>query len=655
MSVKQVMPVFGIQNLLRKPQQTTYNIPRPQASFNIPIDNSAETPFKPKLKEKPNSLCSLSILPEYDSNGDIIGYSHPYEIELLMYEPTITQLQVIIPKKPEDIKVTEFVYVEQKEQLRTLLELKAEKEIAIDLEHHSYRSYQGITCLMQISTNKKDYIIDTLTLRDDLQILNEVFTDPGVLKIFHGADSDIEWLQRDLGLYVVNMFDTYQAAKVLGLGGLSLKYLLLHYCNVIANKQFQLADWRIRPLPTELINYARQDTHYLIYIAHKLRNELLDHANGLNMLKAVYMSCRDICRKKYVKPVTSEDSFLDMYKRSKRTFDNRQLYALKEIFIWRDNIARLEDESSGYVLPNHMLLQIAENLPREMQGVLACCNPVPSLLRQNLISLHKIILKARDQPLVKKHINQENSERTLLPTKDFSSKINSLYDSSFEAEVAYHLSDFQLFSEFNFHFKSVLNIFEENRRNEIQSNKKRVHTSQNVKFASPYQRYKAVVSINEQESQKANMESGHNRNLCPVKGEKSEHKFIDLKKSALDNLNLHENKNPKENIEVQKLSFISRDYGSTFSTEKNTFQFPNEITAKNSDQASYVKSNIGEINEDKRESAECFNYSTIDIKKFGGGSKKHSKIDQRKGVLKKRKTDWKKYNRMFTFNSGNKR
>lgn len=29
-------------------------------------------------------------------------------------------------------------------------------------------------------------------------------------QVLHGSDSDILWLQRDLGLYVVNMFDTGQ-------------------------------------------------------------------------------------------------------------------------------------------------------------------------------------------------------------------------------------------------------------------------------------------------------------------------------------------------------------------------------------------------------------------------------------------------------------
>lgn len=32
------------------------------------------------------------------------------------------------------------------------------------------------------------------------------------------------------------------------------------------DKKYQLADWRVRPLPEELLVYARMDTHYLLYI-----------------------------------------------------------------------------------------------------------------------------------------------------------------------------------------------------------------------------------------------------------------------------------------------------------------------------------------------------------------------------------------------------
>ena len=55
-----------------------------------------------------------------------------------------------------------------------------------------------------------------------------------------------------------------------------------------------------------------------------------------------------------------------------------------------------------------MLLQIAEILPREMQGILACCNPIPALVRKNLSHLHQLICIARSQPVDKVQCTIEN-------------------------------------------------------------------------------------------------------------------------------------------------------------------------------------------------------------------------------------------------------
>ena len=37
------------------------------------------------------------------------------------------------------------------------------------------------------------------------------------MQVLHGAESDIIWLQQDFNLYIVNLFDTYHASKVLGM------------------------------------------------------------------------------------------------------------------------------------------------------------------------------------------------------------------------------------------------------------------------------------------------------------------------------------------------------------------------------------------------------------------------------------------------------
>lgn len=78
---------------------------------------------------------------------------------------------------------------------------------------------------------------------------------------------DIGWLQRDFGIYVVNMFDTGQAARVLNFEKYSLAYLLKMFCDVTANKQYQLADWRIR---SEIL--FQISTISVIFIVFNTRN-----------------------------------------------------------------------------------------------------------------------------------------------------------------------------------------------------------------------------------------------------------------------------------------------------------------------------------------------------------------------------------------------
>lgn len=44
-----------------------------------------------------------------------------------------------------------------------------------------------------------------------------------------------------------------------------------------------------------------------------------------------------------------------------------------------------------------MLLKISETLPKESSGILACCSPIPPLVRQCLHEIHHIVKKAREQ------------------------------------------------------------------------------------------------------------------------------------------------------------------------------------------------------------------------------------------------------------------
>ena len=117
-----------------------------------------------------------------------LRYKHPYAREIAEHEHPASTFAKADPAPYTPFESTTATLVDTPEAVMQMLEeLKLAAEIAIDLEHHDTHSYIGIVCLMQISTREKDWIIDTLKpWREDLQILNEVFADPRIIKVpFH--------------------------------------------------------------------------------------------------------------------------------------------------------------------------------------------------------------------------------------------------------------------------------------------------------------------------------------------------------------------------------------------------------------------------------------------------------------------------------------
>ena len=258
--------------------------------------------------------------------------------------------------------------------------LEKSREIAVDLEHHSYRSFQGFTCVMQVSTRTTDFVVDALELRDLIRdALGPVMADPSKMKVFHGADMDVQWLQRDFGIYVVGMFDTGQAARVLELPSKGLAYLLDHYCGVKADKRFQLADWRVRPLSEEMISYARGDTHHLLYVYDRLRQQLDAVGRGdgskpfRDLIRTTLDRSRDVCATLYEKPVTHQLTYHADYRKNRDAgdLDLPRLAVYAALHGWRDERCRAEDESIGYVMPRALMLRLAREAPTNPRALLA--------------------------------------------------------------------------------------------------------------------------------------------------------------------------------------------------------------------------------------------------------------------------------------------
>src|SRR5436190_1801565 len=100
--------------------------------------------------------------------------------------------------------------------------------VAIDLESDSFYSYHHKICLIQISDERHDYIVDPLAVRD-ISPLGPVLRDPKIEKVFHAAEYDIQCLKRDYGFEINGLFDTMAASRILGSKELGLASLIGKY------------------------------------------------------------------------------------------------------------------------------------------------------------------------------------------------------------------------------------------------------------------------------------------------------------------------------------------------------------------------------------------------------------------------------------------
>lgn len=259
---------------------------------------------------------------------------------------------------------TPFVYIQEPAGLQSLvLKLSAEKRIGVDTESNSMHAYREQVCLIQFSTANQDYLVDPLAIAD-LASLAPVFADPRVEKIFHAAEYDIMTLKRDYGFQIQNVFDTHIAVRALGWKKSGLANILEQVFNVETQKRYQRADWGRRPLPDEMLDYARLDTHYLIPLRDRLHRELQEN----NRLESTEELFRLVCMSDPHNPSFDPDGFWHIQDAFR--LPDQQAAILKELYLIREELAQHADRPPFKVLSDNALHEIARQQPSDKEALL---------------------------------------------------------------------------------------------------------------------------------------------------------------------------------------------------------------------------------------------------------------------------------------------
>eukprot|EP00347_Sterkiella_histriomuscorum_P023761 403333475 len=343
---------------------TNHTLDKPQRHFEDSVDNIAGTPFIPKMpayKRKRGGLMDLMAS----------GYS----------------FNCIDDSKP---------------QLDTLIQLLDQQSIIyLDYFEHTYRSYYGFICWLIIKVpllaneinidnsacnTEQVFMIDCIKLRTQIIELISITANPKIMKVVpisnqEGALFDPTHLQRDFGLYMINVFQGLQS---------------------IVNDNSQ-QDYRIRPVE-DIYKYSKAVA--------------LELVNGIGSDEQLFQQNQKISGLQYHKKQMTQNL---------NGLDNNSLNY--QLLKWRDDISRLEDESLEYTLPTSLLNSLVQNQQSifKVEDIVELShktlkNYLPLLVEQNLDLILQITLhfkatnnflddiKSPQQPQIEETLNQSEKQ-----------------------------------------------------------------------------------------------------------------------------------------------------------------------------------------------------------------------------------------------------
>ena len=284
--------------------------------------------------------------------------------------------------------------------LKQLAHILADQQIiAVDTESNSLFAYREQVCMIQFSTSKDDYLVDPLDMAD-LSPLGPIFANPRIEKTFHAAEYDLICLKRDFGFSFANLFDTMLAARILGRKEVGLGSILEAEFNIQADKRQQRANWGQRPLPGYLLDYARQDTHYLI----ALRGMLAQQLDEKGLMALAQEDFQRLCKVE----ANHENGKTACWRvNGVHKLSPQQATVLQELCKYRDDVARQMNRPLFKVISDSTLHAIASRLP----GSLDELKTLPGMTQHQLNRHGKAFLQAVQRGLQAKPIHRPHNVR----------------------------------------------------------------------------------------------------------------------------------------------------------------------------------------------------------------------------------------------------
>lgn len=288
--------------------------------------------------------------------------------------------------------MTSVSYIETRQELEEFAARSADSSIlCIDTEFLREKTYYAKLCLLQLATDTEVALVDPLRIKD-MSCLNPLFTDEGIVKVFHAATQDLEIILKEFGVLPKPVFDTQIAAALLGqVQQIGYGSLVQTLCGVKLKKADSFTDWSKRPLTESQLDYAKDDVLYLPQVYTKLTSEL-GKRGRLGWLEKDFELLTDESRFK-------EDP-RQRYLRLKRCshLSRRQLSAARELAAWRELKAQQRNIPRKWVMQDEQIVEACRREARTIDELYQVRGMREALPVREAREVAKLMAEAMDLP-----------------------------------------------------------------------------------------------------------------------------------------------------------------------------------------------------------------------------------------------------------------
>lgn len=257
-------------------------------------------------------------------------------------------------------------YVDSLEGLAELNSaLSGLKRVGLDAERASGFRYSQRAYLIQIATDSEIFLVDPSALSE----LDENWSESlgQVLKpitwLLHAATQDLPCLA-ELGIFPTSIIDTELGSRIAGLERVGLGSIALELLDIELAKEHSAADWSLRPLSEEMLDYAALDVDVMFEVWDRLEAILTEQGK----LEWAFEEFTHLVSFK-PKPIAAEP-WRNLPGLSK-VKDLSRVKIAAGLWLLRDEIARERDVAPGRLVPDRSIAAVIEQPPKSKSELAA--------------------------------------------------------------------------------------------------------------------------------------------------------------------------------------------------------------------------------------------------------------------------------------------